>query len=91
MARSRSSQKSLRRSIRRGERNKARRTKIKTVLRKFDDAASKKDASAAEKVFREAAALVDRSANRRTIHRNTAARRKSRMAKRVNAMKATAK
>ena len=91
MARSRSSQKSLRRSIRRGERNKARRTKIKTVLRKFDDAASKKDASAVEKVFREAAALVDRSANRRTIHRNTAARRKSRMAKRVNAMKATAK
>ena len=87
MARSRSSQKSLRRSIRRGERNKGRRTKIKTVLRNFEDAATRKDPAAAEKAFREAAALVDRSANRRTLHRNTAARRKSRMARRVNALK----
>jgi len=91
VARSRSSQKSLRRSVRRGERNKTRRTRIKTVLRKFEETVTKKDPAASEKAFREAAALVDRSANRRTIHRNTAARRKSRMAKRVNALKPSAK
>ena len=91
MARSRSSQKSLRRSVRRLERNKARRTQLKTVLRKFEDSVSKKDATGTEKALREASRLVDRNANRRTIHPNTAARRKSRMARRFNALKTTGK
>jgi small subunit ribosomal protein S20 len=91
VARSRSSQKSRRRSVRRQERNKGRKTVIKTALRRFEDAADKKDIAAVEKVFREASALMDRSANRRTLHRNTAARRKSRMARRLNALKPAAK
>lgn len=88
MARSRSSQKSLRRSVRRQERNKGRKSQLKTVLKKFDDVIKAKDPVAAEKALREASCQVDRSANRKTVHRNTAARRKSRMAKRVNALKA---
>ena len=73
------------------ERNKARRTQLKTVLRKFEDSVSKKDATGTEKALREASRLVDRNANLRTIHPNTAARRKSRMARRFNALKATGK
>lgn len=90
MARSLSSRKALRQSKRRAERNKARRTIIKTAVRKVTDTVVAKDANAAGKALREAQAILDRSANRKTIHRNTAARRKSLLARRVNALKAAA-
>jgi len=91
VARSLSSRKALRRSARRAERNKSRRTQIKGVLRRFGDAADSKNAPEAEKAFVEAVRLVSRNADRRTIHPNTAARRKSRMARRLNALKAGTK
>ncbi len=71
-------------------RNKARKTLIKTHARKVKDAIVARDGAAAEKAFREAGCVLDRSAARRTIHRNTAARRKSRLARKVNALKAQA-
>ncbi len=87
MARSISSRKALRQSQRRAERNKARRTVIKTAIRKVSDTIAAKDAGSAEKALRETVAILDRSANRKTLHRNTAARRKSLLARRVNAIK----
>ena len=91
MARALSSQQSLRRSMRRAERNKVRRTQIKTAIRRVADAIAAHDAAAAEKAYREAAGVLDRNANRLTIHPNTAARRKSRLARQVSAMGTGAK
>lgn len=87
MARSLSSQKRLRQSVRRAELNKARKSAIKTRIRKVLDAVTHKDATAANKALHEAVVTLDRAAGKRTIHRNTAARRKSRLARKVNSLK----
>ncbi len=87
MARSLSSQKRHRQNESLAARNKSRRSEIKTKVRKVADAIVTKDVDAAEKAFREAACVLDRNAGRQTIHPNTAARRKSRLAKRINALK----
>lgn len=91
MARSISSLKAHRQSLRRAARNKARKTLIKTEIRKVRDAVQAKDLPAAEKAFRQTAAILDRNANKQTVHPNTAARRKSRLAKQLNALKAARK
>lgn len=87
MARSLSSRKAHRQSLKRAERNKARRTVIKTNVRKVRDAIQARDAQTAEKTYREAAKTLDRGANRKTVHANTAARRKSRLARQINVLK----
>ena len=89
MARSLSSQKRMRQSATRAERNKARKSVIKSRIRKVLDAVTHKDATAAGKALHEAVVTLDRAAGKRTIHRNTAARRKSRLARKVNSIKAT--
>jgi len=72
-------------------RNRARKSRVKTAVRKVHDALHERNVSAAEKALSEAAKLLDRNACRKTIHPNAVARRKSRLAKRVNALKASAK
>ena len=91
MARSFSSQKRLRQSEIRAARNKARKSQVKTAVRKVQDAVVKRDADEAQKALVEATKLLDRNANRGTLHPNAVARRKSRLAKRINALKAAAK
>ncbi len=89
MARSLSSQKRQRQNAKRADINTSRRTTIRTRIRKVRDALTAKDAAAAEKALREAIKILDRSADRRTLHANTAARRKSKLTKSLNALKAT--
>ncbi|MFQ5501168.1 MAG: 30S ribosomal protein S20 [Phycisphaerae bacterium] len=91
MARSLSSQKRLRQNRVRAARNSVRKHQIKTAIRKVNDAILERNVEAAEKTFREAVRFLDCNSNRNTIHKNTAARRKSRLAKRINALKAAGK
>lgn len=91
MARSLSSQKRLRQNETRAARNQARKTVLKTTVRRVSDAIAAHDVNTAQAAYIQTVALLDRNANRGTIHRNTAARRKSRLAKRLNAIKAPAK
>jgi len=86
--RSISSQKRQRQNVRRAARNTARRSQMKTQIRKVQDVLASKDVDAAEKALREAFKVIDRNANRGTLHRNTAARRKSQLTRRLNALKA---
>ncbi len=88
MPRSISSQKRQRQNVRRAARNTARRSQMKTQIRKVQDVLASKDVDAAEKALREAFKVIDRNANRGTLHRNTAARRKSQLTRRLNALKA---
>jgi small subunit ribosomal protein S20 len=67
-------------------RSRARRSLLKTRVRAFSEALGGGDAALAQTKFRETCKLLDREANRGLIHRNAAARRKSRLAKRLNAL-----
>jgi small subunit ribosomal protein S20 len=80
-----------RQNKRRAAQNSARKSVIKGQLRKVRDAVSKRDAASADAHFRETAKVLDRYANRGAIHPNTAARRKSRLARKINALKAAKK
>ncbi|HEX9889075.1 MAG TPA: 30S ribosomal protein S20 [Nitriliruptorales bacterium] len=68
------------------ERNKAVRTRLKTVQRRFAEAVEAGDRSVAEQAFHAAARELDKAATKGVIHTNKAANRKSRMAKRLQAI-----
>jgi small subunit ribosomal protein S20 len=64
------------------------RSAIKTFVKKTRAAIAGGDAETAQTLISATASLVDKAAKRKIIHPNTAARRKSRLAKRMNAQKA---
>jgi len=87
VAHSLSAKKRIRQNEKRRLRNRARRSALKTRLRAFRDALVRADVELAETRFREACKLLDREADRGLIHRNAAARKKSRLARRLNQLK----
>ena len=66
--------------------NKATKSLIKTNIKKFDAAALENDRESAEAAYKVAAQTVDRAATKNLIHKNKAARRKSSMQRKLNAM-----
>ncbi len=86
--RGQSAVRSLRISRIRAERNQSVRSAIKTFMKKSRAAIATGDEQAAT-FIQQTASLVDKAAKRGIIHKNAAARRKSRLAKRVNAASAT--
>ena len=90
MAHSLSSKKRVRQNVKQRALNRGRTTALKGKLRKCQDAFLRGNATEAEQACKTAFPALDREANRGTLHRNAAARRKSRMARRVNAMKKAA-
>ena len=63
------------------QRNKAVRTSLKTATKKVRAAASTGDVDTATERAREASRALDKAASRGVLHKRTAARRKSRLAK----------
>lgn len=61
---------------------------IKGTVRRLDKAIHDKDVDTAQKVFREVVTKIDKTASKGTLHKNTAARKKSRLAKRLNRLTA---
>jgi small subunit ribosomal protein S20 len=68
---------------RRNARNKAVRSALKTEMKKARTAASAGEADSAESSLRAAARDLDKAASGGVIHKRTAARRKSRLARAV--------
>ncbi len=60
-------------------RNRARKTEVKTFIKKFELSLSEGDVEASEEALRKAISLLDRAATDRIIHKNNAAHRKSRL------------
>lgn len=87
MAHSVSARKRIRQNATRRERNRARKTRIKSEVRKLDAALESGNKDAARAELRAASRVVDKIAATGTIHKNKAARLKSRLAKRVNKAK----
>ncbi len=66
-------------------RNKTRKSRVKSETRKLVEAIHRGDLTAAADQFRTVTKRLDQTAAKGTLHRKTAARRKSRLARRLNA------
>lgn len=84
MARNRSAMKQHRQSEQKRLINRSRKSAIRTFTKKALAAAESGDASASVKYQRVTASLIDKAAAGSTLHKRTAARKKSRLAKRLN-------
>ena len=71
-------------SAKRAARNKAIKSELKTTIKKFDAAIADSDKAAVDTAFREAVKMVDQAAAKGVIKKNTASRKKSQLAIRVN-------
>ena len=71
-------------------RNRARKSEIKTETRAFLDALHTGDLQTARERLTRVTKRLDQVAAKATLHRNTAARKKSRLAKKLNAATAAA-
>ncbi len=87
MAHSLSAKKRIRQNAQRRARNQARKSLLNTKIRKFDDALRVSGLSGAERALRDVTKNLDKLSTTSALHRNTAARKKSRLAKRLNATK----
>ena len=67
--------------------NRAMKSQINTAVKKFKLAVDKKDLEEATKLYNELASLVDSAASKKVIHKNTASRKKARLAVMLKAAK----
>ena len=91
MANTASAKKRIKQNERNRTRNRTRKSVVKTTTRKFLDAIRDGNLQRAQETFVLVQKRLDQVGARGTLHRNTVARRKSRLAKRLNAALATAK
>lgn len=85
MANSASAKKRIKQNERNRRRNRARKSAIKTETKKFLDAVSSGDTQVSRDALSAVHKTLDQVAAKGTLHKNTVARRKSRLAKRLNA------
>lgn len=74
----------------RHQRNMAAKSSLKTTTKKVQAAVTAGDAEVAVTSQREAARALDKAASKGVLHKKTAARKKSRLAKATNAVSASA-
>ncbi|PIE33177.1 30S ribosomal protein S20 [candidate division KSB3 bacterium] len=90
MANHKSALKKIRQDEVRRMRNKAYKTRLKNVVKTVETAISDQNKEVAEKALYEAIRVIDSTASKGVIHKNKAARKKSRLTKKVNAIAASA-
>lgn len=88
MANTPQSEKRARQSEARFAVNKARRSRIRTFLRKVEEAIASGDQAAAAEALKVAQPELARGVTKGVLHKNTVARKMSRLAGRVKALKA---
>ena len=66
------------------EKNKAEKSALKTVLKKYEAALTEGDRAAAEAAYKAAIIKVDQAVTKGILHKNTAARKKSSMTLQLN-------
>ena len=91
MPNSKSAKKSLRQNAKRRLRNRSQRSTLRTVIKKCRQAAVGDDRDAAEFAFHVATRHLDQAAASKLIHKNKAARTKSRLSKLLAAAPAAEK
>lgn len=88
MANTPQSKKRARQSERKTEVNKARRSRIRTYLRKVEEAIASGNAETARETLKAAQPELMRGVTKGIVHKNTAARKISRLSSRVKALSA---
>ena len=88
MANTTSAKKMTRKIAKRTEVNKARRSRMRTYLRKVEEAIASGNQAAANEALRAAEPEIMRAAQKGVAHKNTASRKVSRLAARVKALAA---
>ena len=78
------SEKTARSSARKRQQNTSLRNKAKTYIKKGRDLIASDDLESAEKAVKDAVVALDKAAQKGAIHRNNAARRKSRIMRTLN-------
>jgi len=81
-----SAEKALRQSINRNLRNKAVKSKVRTIIKKVETA---RDKTQAKDLLKQTFSLLDKAVKRNVIHFNQASRTKSRLTKLVNQLGAS--
>ena len=88
MANSPQAKKRARQAEKRREHNASLRSLVRTVIKKVYAAVSRGDAAAAKNAYDHAVPVIDRMADKGIIHKNKAARHKSRLNAQVKALSA---
>ena len=88
MANIKSAKKRAKQAVVRNLRNNSQRSQLRTAVKKVLKALEANDAAAAQDAFNVAQPILDRFSARGLIHRNKAARHKSRLTARIKALKA---
>ena len=86
MANTPGAKKAVRKIARRTEVNKARRSRVRTYLRKFEEAVAAGDAGVAKAAFVEAQSELMRAVTKGVVHKNTGSRKVSRLAAQLKKM-----
>lgn len=86
MANTKSALKAIRVSERKRQQNKPIRTGVRTRIKQAEKLIARSDEPAARQAVIVAVSALDKAANKGVIHRNNAARRKSRLMKKLNAI-----
>jgi len=88
MANTSSAKKATRKIAARTEINKTRRSRMRSYVRKFEEAVASGDKAAATEAFKVVEPEIMRAATKGIVHKNTASRKVSRLAARLKAISA---
>lgn len=86
MANTKSAEKAARQAAKHRVHNVTLRSRMRSAIRKVNDAVSKGNKDEARSSYQAAVPVIDSMVNKRIIHRNAAARHKSRLATRVKSV-----
>lgn len=90
MAHSLSAKKRVRQNLKHRARNRARKGNVRDLVKTFNADLLKNDTAKAETDLRKTVQMLDRVASKGAIHKNTAARKRSRLTRKLNKLKAGA-
>jgi small subunit ribosomal protein S20 len=86
MATHKSAEKRIRQTAKRTEINRARRSRVRTFVKKVEAAIATGDKRAAQSAFQLAQPELHRAVTKRVFHKNTVSRKLSRLAARINGL-----
>jgi small subunit ribosomal protein S20 len=84
VAHSLSAKKRVRQNVRKRKINRARKSRIKTQIKRFETALAEGDVKTAGEQYQLIVKKLDKAAGAGTMHKNAVARKKSRLAKKLN-------
>ena len=88
MAHSLQAKKRVKQNTKRRTINRARKSQVKTQIKHFEEALNTGDVATATEQYKLVTKKLDKTAATSTMHKKTAARKKSRLAKKLNTLKA---